>query len=474
MKFGVRLFLAYFVIVGLGIALFLYSAQQQLQPAMRQASEETLVDTANLLAEIVAPVLRSDTPSFVDFQTAIRNYERRELNAQIWSLLKTEPDFEIYVTNLNGIVLYHSNPDEIGADYSEWRDVVLTLQGEYGARTSGIDPATDQSSMYVAAPIYQQGDLVGVLTVSQPNASTSHLLQVARQQLWMQSGLILLTAMALALILAWWLSKSINQITRYVEQLGAGERAPAPKIRERELNKLAKATAKMAKEIDGKEYVEDYIYTLTHELKSPISAIQGAAELLNETDMPEPERKKFLANINDQSHHLRQLIDELLELASVEKRTGLRDLESINLLSLVQKCAQSKKPLLDKKQIKISVEEQGEPRSISGEHFLLQQAVSNLLDNAIDFCPETGRIQITVRGNNITIHNQGESIPEYALPRIFERFYSLARPNGGKKSSGLGLSFVKEVAELHRGTVKINNDKTGVKVQLILNSEQPR
>ena len=118
--------------------------------------------------------------------------------------------------------------------------------------------------------------------------------------------------------------------------------------------------------------------------------------------------------------------------------------------------------------------EQALPTGIElrGERFLLRQALANLLDNALDFTPPGGRIRIAAERQDervtLRLFNQGEAIPDYALARLTERFYSLPRPNGGRKSTGLGLNFVQEVAELHGGELQIGNVEGGVEVRLTL------
>jgi len=110
--------------------------------------------------------------------------------------------------------------------------------------------------------------------------------------------------------------------------------------------------------------------------------------------------------------------------------------------------------------------------SLRGERFLLRQALANLLDNALDFTPPGGCIRIAAerQGEEVTLRffNQSEAIPDYALGRLTERFYSLARPDGGRKSTGLGLNFVQEVVELHGGELHIGNVEGGVEVILQL------
>jgi two-component system sensor histidine kinase CreC len=111
-----------------------------------------------------------------------------------------------------------------------------------------------------------------------------------------------------------------------------------------------------------------------------------------------------------------------------------------------------------------------------GERFLVRQALANLLDNAMDFTPRGGEINIRVASPvpagmiAVDVFNRGEPIPDYALPRVTERFYSLPRPGSGRKSTGLGLNFVQEVAHLHGGSFAISNVQGGVRATLTLPS----
>ena len=113
---------------------------------------------------------------------------------------------------------------------------------------------------------------------------------------------------------------------------------------------------------------------------------------------------------------------------------------------------------------------------MTGERFLIRQALANLLDNAIDFTPAGGAIRIDAAleagGSTsqvaIRLFNEGEAIRDHAVPRVTERLYSLPRPSTGRKSTGLGLNFVQEVADLHGGRFEIGNRKGGVQATLWL------
>lgn len=462
MRLSTRIFLAYFALVGVGTVLFFNSAAEQLRPAIRQASEEAMVDTANLLAEIAADGFPYSVRPGSPFVRAVERYEERDLEASIWSLSKTTTDLSVYVTDERGRVIFHTDPGEIGADYAEWNDVARTLEGEYGARTTRRDPDDELSStMYVAAPIVRRGEIIGVLTVSQPNTSVQPFLNFARSQIWQKGTVILFIALVLGAVMSLWLTRSIRRLADYVEQVRDGRRATPPRLSEKELAHLAESTEAMRQEIEGKRYVEQYIHTLAHEMKSPLSAVRGATELLQEADLPADQRQRFLDNIDTESGRMQRLIDRLLSLAAVEKLNRLSDTERVDLAALTAEETRAKYVAMERKQLGVKLVGADEPVMVQGDRFLLQQALSNLLDNAIDFSRSGADLAVTVAADRqrarVTLVNEGHPVPDFALERIYDRFYSLARPDGGRKSTGLGLSFVREVAALHRGSITIEN-----------------
>ena len=471
MPLGIRIFLAYFLFVGLTGYFVLSTVMDEIRPGVRQSTEETLVDTANLLAELLRDEVRDGSLAQSRLPEVLKAYGQREPGARIWGVDKTEVNHRIYVTDANGIVLLDSSGEALGQDYSRWNDVYLTLQGKYGARSTREDPADEDSSvMYVAAPIKVDGRIIGVVSVAKPNRSLMPYIQRSQRRLaWLGAGLIGL-GLLIGAALSWWLSAALGKLTRYAQVVSEGQRAEMPTVRGGELGQLAKAVERMRTELEGKAYVERYVHTLTHELKSPLAAIRGAAELLD-GDMPAEQRQRFVANIQQESARLQNLIERLLHLAQVEQRQGLEERVAVPLAPLVDELLQAQQARITAANLQI---EQVVPAGLRlrGERFLLRQALANLLDNALDFTPPGGRIRIAAKrdGERIVLRlfNQGEAIPDYALARLTERFYSLPRPNGGRKSTGLGLNFVQEVAELHGGELHIGNVEGGVEVSLTL------
>lgn len=473
MPLGVRIFLAYFLFVGLAGWFVLGTVMDEIRPGVRQSTEETLVDTANLLAEILRDPVRDGTLADSRLPELLEAYGERQPGADIWGLRKMQVNHRIYVTDARGIVLLDSSGVALGQDYSRWNDVYLTLRGEYGARSTREDPEDpDSSVMYVAAPIRDGQRIIGVVSVAKPNASLQPYIERSQRRLaWLGAGLIGL-GLLVGGLLSWWLSRSLRRLRDYAQAVSEGRRAELPAMSGGELRDLASALERMRTQLEGKAYVERYVHTLTHELKSPLAAIRGAAELL-EGEMPVEQRRRFVANIGNEGARLQQLVERLLNLAQVEQRQGLEERVAVPLRALAETQLAAQAARIEAAGLR--VENRIAPElCVPGERFLLGQALANLLDNALDFTPTGGRLRLEARHDGawleLALFNQGEPIPAFALPRLTERFYSLPRPATGRKSTGLGLNFVQEVAALHGGELRVGNREDGVEACLRLPS----
>ena len=361
----------------------------------------------------------------------------------------------------------------MGQDYSKWNDVYLTLRGEYGARSTRSDADDPASSvMHVGAPIRDNGQIIGAVTVAKPNSSLQpYVDRTERRLLWYGAGLVAL-GLLLGALLSWWLSAALRRLTTYAQAVSEGRRAELPHYRGGELEQLSTAVEHMRTQLEGKAYVERYVHTLTHELKSPLAAIRGAAELL-QGEMTAVQQQRFVGNIASESARLQQLIERLLNLAQVEQRQGLEQQSAVPLAALVDEVLKAQCARIEQAGLQVERLIEADVK-LYGEPFLLRQALGNLLENALDFTPPGGILRFSAQVHNEDVHarlfNQAEPIPEYALPRLSERFYSLPRPASGRKSTGLGLNFVEEVMKLHGGSLQIGNVPGGVQVVLHLHT----
>ena len=462
MKIGLRILGGYFLVVGLAAWFLLNVFMEQVKPGVRSTLEDTLVDTSQLLAALVAADLRDG--KFDDSVVLLRmqHYAQQTIDVNINGVRKRTLDYRIYITDRHGVVLFDTSGRDVGKDYSRWNDVYLTLQGKYGARSTRSIPDEDMSTvMHVAAPIRDGNDIIGVLSVAKPNASVQAFVERSQRIILQRGAVLLLLSLLIGLAFAWWLHHALGKLMDYIGAVEAGHKVALPALGNSEIGILGRALDAMRTRLEGKEYVEQLMHTLTHELKSPIAAIQASAELLQE-DMPADERERFLGNILEQNARQRQLIDKLLALVRVEKQQRLDQPERVALAPLLAQVAQDAAASLAARGVVLDV--QCIDAALAGDALLLRQALGNLLDNAIGFAPPGSRIDLQARqqgeGVEISVRDRGEGIPAYARERVFERFYSLPRPHAGK-STGLGLPFVREVASLHGGTVTVGNHADG-------------
>lgn len=479
MKIGLRILLGYFLIVAIAASLLGQVFLQEVKPGVRQAMEDTLIDTANVLAEIARDDLAAGRIADGDFARHIRALEGRDLGAEIWGFRKRNVSTRIYVTDARGIVVFDSSGRDVGKDYSRWNDVYLTLRGRYGARSTRSDPNDEASSvMHVAAPIIDrdaQGTpkIVGVLTVAKPNQTIAPFIARSQNKILRWGAVLLGSALVIGLFAAWWLSRQLSALRRYAQAVSAGDRA-APPDAAGEFGDLGRALETMRQKLEGKQYVEQYVHALTHELKSPLAAIRGSAELLegdreasdaSTPAMPAADRARFVATIRAQSERMAEMIDKLLALAAVEHRQRIEQPQRIDPLALVRDAAAHTEAKFAQKTLHLRIDDASEGAALSGDPFLLRQSLVNLFENAADFAPAASEIAVRVTRSastlRIEVADRGAGVPDYALDRVFERFYSLPRPQGGSRSSGLGLCFVSEAAELHGGRVELTNREGG-------------
>lgn len=457
MRLGLRLFIAFFLIVGLAAFFVMRVFVNEVKPGVRQAMESTLVDTANVLAVMAADDMKAGRIADGEFARRLAEAQQRDLDATIWRFPKRHIDYRVSVTDARGVVIYDSEGRDIGRDNSRWNDVYRTLRGEYGARSSPETPGDrEHTVMHVAAPIRDGDRLIGVLTVAQPNHTIDPFIAASQRSIIRRGAWLVGLSALIGVLITWWLVHGIRRLNRYAQAVAAGEPVPPPKPRRDEIGDLGNALEAMRRKLQGKAYVEQYVQSLTHEMKSPLAAIRGAAELLQEP-LPEPERQRFAGNIRAQEQRLTETIDKLLALAEVEQHGWLQKRERVSvheLLSLAREDALARAP-------GHAIELQASDDIVEGDPFLLRQAVRNLLDNALAFSPTQPPIALVATRDGdrilIRVRDHGPGIPDYALPRLFERFYSLPRPDGGARSSGLGLPFVREVARLHGGEVELRN-----------------
>jgi two-component system sensor histidine kinase CreC len=451
-----------------GFAVLLNPILDRVERQYLEATEEPMVDVAEILAALLSNQSGATLLAPEAWQRGMDAVKAKSLHARIYNLMKDKVLMDFYITDVNGIVVYDSGEvAQVGDNFSIYYDVSKTLAGKYGARSSRIDEEDPTSSvMYVGAPIMNGDEIMGVLSVYKPQRSMLLFIIETKRRLITLGLIAVATVLAFGWLLSKWVTYPLRRLTDYAAAVAQGERPTAPRMPGRHLRILGETTEAMREALENRKYVESYVQSLTHEMKSPIAGIRGASELLQES-LPETKRAQFVANITSESLRLQNLVDQLLALASLESRTELGAPTQVSIGSLIRRVVNQHQSNLLEKNMAFAIDV-GDESFVRGEEFLLETALNNLVQNAIDFSPKGGMVSISAKIEAeaviVTVSDEGTGIPEYALERIFDRFYSLPRPGTERKSSGLGLCFAREAVELHRGELSLfnRNDRSGV------------
>ena len=484
MRLGLRLLFAFFVITGVAGFFALQVFQSEVKPSAREVMEDGLVDTANLIAEQAGAELRAMPPggTLQDSRLAreVAAYRQRPVDIQIWGLHKRTLDLRVYITDATGRVVLDSGfgteapgaaaSSAVGADYSQWRDVRLTLRGEYGARATRSVPGDDASSvMYVAAPVRDGARVIGVVTVGKPLATVQQFIDRAQRRIFVAGFWLLALSAAVGVLVTIWMVRAVRQLKTYATHVHAGERVPVPRL-PGELGDLAVAVDEMRERLEDRERLEHTVRALTHELKSPLTAIQGAAELLGD-ELPADDRERFAQQIQEQSLRLRDLVDRMLELSRLEGQRAIAHPRAIVLLALIDEVATSNVPLAIQRGVGLVWESRADI-SLTGDPESLALLFSNLWANALAFAPEGTAITVSLRRVGaeavFTMRDAGPGVSDFALPQLGQRFFSLPRPRDGGRGSGLGLAIVRQAAALHGGHVSFQQESPGLMVTVRL------
>lgn len=215
----------------------------------------------------------------------------------------------------------------------------------------------------------------------------------------------------------------------------------------------------------------DFIANVSHELRTPLTAIKGYTETLEEDAFENPEEQKhFLKIIKRHADRLINIVSDLLVLSEVEGRDVLSeenesgDFEEVNVDEVIRSTVEALKSKAIEKELNVVFKPSIKDHKITANRFLLEQMFINLIDNAVKYTPEKGKIGIDITDQDqdlkIEIYDTGFGIPKESLPRIFERFYRVDKTRSRKMGgTGLGLSIVKHIIIIHGGKIDVESEE---------------
>ena len=242
---------------------------------------------------------------------------------------------------------------------------------------------------------------------------------------------------------------------------------------DRELRELSGAFNTMTHKLQGVEAGRrEFVANVSHELRSPITSIKGFAEGMADGVIPAEEQPKYLRLVADESKRLSGLIDDLLALSRLERDDAKPEMTTFDINEMLRRAVIRRMNDLEAKEIDISCEFETDPCPVNADSDRIEQVVINLLDNAIKFTPEGGKIVLesaTAEGIvKVTVRDSGSGVAPEDRDKIFDRFFTADRAHTAGKGTGLGLSICKRIMDMHGQSIRLLDTDEGAAFQFTL------
>ena len=363
------------------------------------------------------------------------------------------------------------NPDEIAA-YMEQalqgKEVVRQTQSAAGPLFTVLVPWVQENALT------NQRTVMGFILI-QTAAQTVH---AAYQGLIWQTALaaiaMFLLAAAVVFFIARQMSRPLAAMAQAAGSMARGDfQTRAPEEGGKEIQELSQAFNQMAAQLSSLEQSRrDFVANVSHELRSPITSIQGFAQGMLDGTIPPEQHAQYLQVITDETHRLSKLIGNLLNLSLMENEETSLAYTDFDVNELARRVLISRMTQIEDKQLEIDVQFDSDPCFVHADADQIQQVIINLLDNAIKFTPEKGTVTIHTKEEkdhvSLRVKDTGVGILPQDAPHIFDRFYKADKAHTVGKGTGLGLAICYRIMERHGQHIRLVSGDGGAEFEITL------
>ena len=441
--------------------------------ALREQQTETVMETLRTEAREIAYLAgqRTGSPGFPFF-------DRGQSTQSMYLQQKATAVYDQYgayilVVDRNGRIMdnmnvaYADNPDF--AKTLDRQDIMEGLRRVLGGEEIELHVILEGNDYFtVGVPFVQSGVVLGAVFMQTPaqvieGGTEALLLPVAG----IAAAACVLAGLVLFLILRGVL-KPLNRLTDAARTLAEGDfsaRVPSTKST-REVEELSAAFNTMADELSAVENSRrEFVANVSHELRSPITAISGYIEGMRDGVIPPADYDKYLGIVSDESKRLSRLIGELLALSRLEREDAALDMADFDVCDLLERVFLRRTGDLEQHHLDVDCDFDPEPCFVHADMARIEQVAVNLIDNAIKFTPDGGCITLRVRVQGalciVTVADNGVGILPEDRPRVFERFFTADRAHTSGKGTGLGLSICLRIMEMHGQRIRLLDTQQG-------------
>lgn len=330
-----------------------------------------------------------------------------------------------------------------------------------------FNPVREEIMLCAAAPVYDANGVISAVVL------LHYPVQGLQSATW-EGVKILLLSCAIALLLvsflsvrfSWKFTKPLNRMKAVANKMAEHDYTERCNITQKdEIGALADTLDELGSRLlDADEagrklekLRRSFIANISHELRTPVTVIRGSLEALNDKVVTDPaEVEQYNKQMLNESLFLQRLINDLLDLSRLQNTDFPIEKETINLCDVVQDAARASKHLGQKKNVSVDLKLDKKLYVIEGDYGRLRQMLMIFLDNSIKFSHEEGKVELCLRGDRLTVKDNGSGVKQEDLPYVFDRFYK-TRGESNKNGSGLGLAIAREIALRHNIKVSMES-----------------
>lgn len=438
---------------------------------------------------------RSVAANIISYSKPLNNKNQPVLEQVFKSVMALNPGLEIYLLDATGTILTYSAPEKKvllkKVNLKPVQEFLRTNGTEY---ITGDDPRQpDTEKVFSVAPVISNSKVSGYLYVVLASEEYDAVSEFLKKNLVWQLGfrtmiLTLLVTLLVGLLIIRILTRNFIKILDVMQKFRQGDLNARIHVKSSgDLKQLSDIFNEMAdiltRNVDKLKEVEvlrrELIANVSHDLRTPISIIHGYVETLHmkEDTLSVQDRKRYMNTILDSTIKLERLVNELFELSKLEANQVQPQKEPFYISELVSDISNKYHLIAKRKNILIDTALAKDLPPVYADISLIERVMQNLLDNAIKFTPEEGKVFIRTQKINgsveITVTDTGIGIPEKERENIFGRYYKVNNISDLKKNTGLGLAIVKKILDLHECSLDLISNPGGTSFIFRLPVYQP-
>jgi len=392
-----------------------------------------------------------------------------------WKSEKVYQDYGAYilVVDRRGRVM-----DNMRTAYAEDPDFVASLDGQElsvalsmvlsGQEVALRLPIGGDPAFMVGVPFVQNDTVLGAVLIQ----TGAQIIEGSIMAMIPQTVMVAATAITLAAALVFFYVRSVmrplGDVTRAARSMADGNFnvRVSTETGSPEITELSTAFNSMAGKLSEVESSRrEFVANVSHELRSPITSISGFVEGMEDGTIPAEEHPKYLALVGDETRRLSKLIGDLLALSRLERDDAALEISEFDINEMLRRAIIRRVNDLESKQMEVECDFRQEPCMVRADSDRIEQVVVNLLDNAIKFTPQGGKITLTTQADKdhctVTVADNGVGIAPEDREKVFDRFFTADRAHTAGKGTGLGLSICQRIMEMHGQSLRLKDTQEG-------------